>query len=176
MPRGDARQTNAAATSVAPIPANGRKAFESSKYALAVTHWEQVPHPTPELQAALAEACFRAAMNLRERAHAPQRGAYLERAVALFPNDHTYLYHYAMHLHRTGDLDAAEAIYHRLLAEGAPWAGLPNSSHWWTFSATRTPRSAHTAILTPPCSSSLPSCKRGVALHRHRPCPISRSN
>lgn len=143
MPRGDARQTNAASTSVAPIPANGRKAFESSKYALAVTHWEQVPHPAPELQAALAEACFRAAMNLRERAHAPQRGAYLERAVALFPNDHTYLYHYAMHLHRTGDLDAAEAIYHRLLAEGAPWAGLPE-----LVALVALQRNPHTALST----------------------------
>ncbi len=126
MPRGDTRQTNAATPSIAaPIPANGRKAFESSKYALAVTYWEQVSHPTPELQAALAEACFRAAMNIRDLSLAAQRGAYLERAVALFPDDHTYLYHYAMHLHRMGDLDAAEAIYHRLLKEGAPWAGLP---------------------------------------------------
>ncbi|NJL04864.1 MAG: tetratricopeptide repeat protein [Chloroflexaceae bacterium] len=143
MPRGDARQTNAAPPSVAPIPANGRKAFESSKYALAVTYWEQVPHPAPELQAALAEACFRAAMNIRELPRAGQRGAYLERAVALFPDDHTYLYHYAMHLHRTGDLDAAEAIYHRLRTEGAPWAGLPE-----LLALVALQRNPHTALST----------------------------
>ncbi len=104
---------------------DGWRAFQAARYDTAVQIWEALPTRDPALKAALAEAYFRAAVAFRKATSEQTRGSYLERALELCPGDPTYRYHLAMHHHRTGNLAAARTLYEQLVADHAPWAGLP---------------------------------------------------
>ncbi len=97
----------------------GLKAFEQADYDEAIKFWEQArkkPTAPTTLPAALAEACFRRAINT------PSPGlADLRQANQLQPNDPRYRYHLALAYHRDGGLKQAEPLYRQLLAMSPPF-------------------------------------------------------
>jgi tetratricopeptide (TPR) repeat protein len=97
----------------------GLNAFRQADYDAAIKAWEQAkgkPNTPGTLPAALAEAYFRRAVT------APlPRLADLQQATKLNPTDPRYRYHLALAHHRQGELDQAEPLYRRLLAESPPF-------------------------------------------------------
>lgn len=96
----------------------GLRHFQAGRLDAAIEIWSAQRPMNPSVQAALAEALFRRA--LQQSAPSADALVDLQRALELSPDEARYRYHLSMRLHQAGDLDGARAAYEAVIAANGP--------------------------------------------------------